>query len=172
MKSQEADASECGHRLRRKVVICEVEDDRHIQVRHVLETSGFNCAPQIKYGENNDSKIWINKKTTASNGPVLIKLMTPSILQLCIKSQVKLLSCGFEHCVLLTDSGRVASWGCGASGSLGHGNYLTYTEPNLIASGDFSSHSVEISYIECGGYHSGAIDNAGNLYMWGRSDVG
>lgn len=67
-------------------MICEVEDDRHIQVRHVLETSGFNCAPQIKYGENNDSKIWINKKTTASNGPVLIKLMTPSILQLCIKS--------------------------------------------------------------------------------------
>ena len=92
-------------------MICEVEDNRKIQVRHVLETSGFNCAPQIMYGENNDSKIWIDKKTTPSNGPVFIKLMTPSILQLCIKSQVKLLSCGFEHCVLLTDSGRVASWG-------------------------------------------------------------
>ena len=84
MKSQEADVLECGHRLRRKVVICEVEDDRQIQVRHVLETSGFNCAPQIKYGEINDSKIWIDKKTTACNGSVFIKLMTPSILQLCI----------------------------------------------------------------------------------------
>lgn len=173
IKSQEAASlsERRGLSLSRKIVICEVVGDekQEVAVRHVLETSGFSCAPQIMYGENNDSKIWIDKKST---GPVFIKLMTPSILQLCIKSQVKLLSCGFEHCVILTDSGRVASWGCGASGSLGHGNYLSYTEPNLITSGVFASHSVQITYIECGGYHSGSIDDAGNLYMWGRSDVG
>ena len=65
-------------------MICEVDDDKQVQVRQVIETSGFNCAPQIMYGENNDSKIWIDKKSTANNGPVFIKLMTPSILQLCI----------------------------------------------------------------------------------------
>jgi hypothetical protein len=84
IKSQEAEKSERGPRLRRKVVICEVEVDKQVQVRHVLETSGFSCAPQIMYGENNDSKIWIDKKITSNNGPVFTKLMTPSILQLCI----------------------------------------------------------------------------------------
>jgi alpha-tubulin suppressor-like RCC1 family protein len=29
-----------------------------------------------------------------------------------------------------------------------------------------------ITYIEAGGYHNAAIDMDGNLYMWGRSDVG
>jgi hypothetical protein len=24
------------------------------------------------------------------------------------------------------------SWGCGASGSLGHGDYVSYTEPKII----------------------------------------
>jgi alpha-tubulin suppressor-like RCC1 family protein len=27
-------------------------------------------------------------------------------------------------------------------------------------------------YIECGGYHNAAICSDGDLYMWGRGDVG
>jgi alpha-tubulin suppressor-like RCC1 family protein len=99
-------------------------------------------------------------------------MMTTSILSICVKSRVKLMSCGFEHCMILTENGKVASWGCGASGALGHGNYLSYTEPNLIQTGDFASSDIQISYIECGGYHNGAIDKNGILFMWGRSDVG
>lgn len=82
-----------------------------------------------------------------------------------------MLSCGFEHCTLLTSTGAVATWGCGASGSLGHGDYLSYTEPKVITTGEFKSRK-KIKFIECGGYHNAAIDNEGRLYMWGRSDVG
>jgi hypothetical protein len=36
----------------------------------------------------------------------------------------------------LTIYGTVASWGYGASGCLGHGNYISYTAPKLITTGD------------------------------------
>ena len=58
------------------------------------------------------------------------------------------------------------SWGCGASGSLGHGDYVSLTEPKIIE----GLHS-QIK-VQCGGYHNASIDKDGKLYMWGRSDVG
>ena len=70
----------------------------------------------------------------------------------------------------LTVYGTVASWGYGASGCLGHGNYISYTSPKLINLGGIADNFI--SYIECGGYHNAAITIDGKLYMWGRSDVG
>ncbi len=32
--------------------------------------------------------------------------------------------------------------------------------------------NIKITYIECGGYHNGAISEDNSLYTWGRSDVG
>jgi alpha-tubulin suppressor-like RCC1 family protein len=78
------------------------------------------------------------------------------------------LSCGFEHCLALTSDGLVASWGCGASGCLGHNDYLSYTEPKMIEPEVLR----DVSYVECGGYHSAAVNKSGKLFMWGRSDVG
>ena len=72
--------------------------------------------------------------------------------------------------MVLTVYGQVASWGYGASGCLGHGSYISYTSPKIITEGDFFGKII--SYIECGGYHNAAIDSKGELYMWGRSDVG
>ena len=91
-------------------------------------------------------------------------------MQSSLSTPITWISCGFEHCLLSTVYGTVASWGCGASGSLGHGNYMSYTEPKIIETGGIAS--KYITFIECGGYHNAAIDNQGQLYMWGRSDVG
>jgi alpha-tubulin suppressor-like RCC1 family protein len=66
--------------------------------------------------------------------------------------------------------GTVASWGYGASGCLGHGNRISYTSPKIINCGAIESKFI--NYIECGGYHNGAITSEGELVMWGRSDVG
>jgi alpha-tubulin suppressor-like RCC1 family protein len=45
-------------------------------------------------------------------------------------------------------------------------------DPKLILTGDFERLETKIKYVECGGYHTAAIDTEGTLYMWGRSDVG
>lgn len=96
------------------------------------------------------------------------KLLSPQVLRSLSNVQVAWLSCGFEHCLALTSDGLIASWGCGASGSLGHNDYLSYTEPKMIEPEVLK----DVSYVECGGYHSAAVTKAGKLFMWGRSDVG
>ena len=79
-------------------------------------------------------------------------------------------SCGFEHCIALTASGCVVSWGYGASGSLGHGDYTSYTQPKLITAGGLNT--KQVVHVACGGYHNACITNEGKLFTWGRADVG
>ena len=43
-----------------------------------------------------------------------------------------LLTSGFEHSVALFEDGEVFSWGFGASGCLGHGNYETQDTPRKV----------------------------------------
>ena len=99
---------------------------------------------------------------------VLDKLLSPKITRELSLNSVAMISCGFEHSIILTLGGQVASWGCGASGCLGHNNYLSYSEPKLILKNDFKM----IRNIQSGGYHNAALDSDGRLFMWGRSDVG
>ena len=40
--------------------------------------------------------------------------------------------CGKEHCLMLTESGRVYSWGGGSRGQLGHGTLSSESRPRLI----------------------------------------
>lgn len=67
------------------------------------------------------------------------------------KMKCLLVTSGFEHSVALFENGDVYSWGFGASGCLGHGNYTTLDTPK----------KVEIPgscyYIQAGGYHNAAI---------------
>jgi alpha-tubulin suppressor-like RCC1 family protein len=81
---------------------------------------------------------------------------------------VRWLSCGFDHCVVLTKYGNIASWGYGASGCLGHGNYSSFTAPKQIE----TLAKEKIEYVECGGYHSAGITTEGRVFTWGRGDVG
>jgi alpha-tubulin suppressor-like RCC1 family protein len=84
-------------------------------------------------------------------------------------SQITWLTCGFEHCVVLTEQGKLASWGYGASGCLGHGDFTSFTSPQIIAKG---LEGVRIAFVEAGGYHNAAVSTDGELYTWGRGDVG
>ena len=71
-------------------------------------------------------------------------MLTPAILKSFVNgiSPVKWISCGFEHCIAVTESGRVVSWGYGASGSLGHGNNTSYTQPKMITAGGLNTKRV------------------------------
>jgi len=70
----------------------------------------------------------------------------------------------------LTLNGQVFTWGYGASGCLGHGNYISYTQPKLVTAGGLQYKRV--TFAESGGYHSAALTTDGHLYTWGRADVG
>jgi alpha-tubulin suppressor-like RCC1 family protein len=120
-----------------------------LDAKQIVETSGFCCAPSVIFSEKDqDSCIYIDKRQS-----ILTKLLTPTILKSLISNNVTMISCGFEHCLLLNKEGLVMSWGCGASGSLGHGDYISYTEPKIIES---LKHQTNI---QSGGYHNSSIVN-------------
>jgi len=97
--------------------------------------------------------------------------MTEEILCFLANSKVKWLSCGFEHCVLaLEGTGELMSWGYGASGCLGTGHLSSHSFPIVLCSKEIKD--TRFVFVEAGGYHTGAISEKGELYTWGRSDVG
>jgi alpha-tubulin suppressor-like RCC1 family protein len=97
--------------------------------------SGFNSIPLIEYNEaEGKTKAYVEK--SQSSQIMINELLSPHILRSFVCTPVTWISCGFEHCMVLTVYGTVASWGYGASGCLGHGNYISYTQPKLITGGD------------------------------------
>jgi alpha-tubulin suppressor-like RCC1 family protein len=100
---------------------------------------GFTTAPLIRYSENiKDTKIYIEYDTATHlpqhSSSIVSLLLTPDILKSLCVVPVNAISFGFEHAIALTSFGTVASWGYGASGALGHGNYTSYTAPKLVQS--------------------------------------
>lgn len=90
-------------------------------------------------------------------GPLFIQLLTSNILRTFVKgiSPVTWLSCGFEHCIAVTKSGSVLTWGYGASGCLGHGDYISLLNPKLVTASGL--HTKTVVFAESGGYHSGVV---------------
>ncbi|KAJ3683131.1 hypothetical protein LUZ60_013358 [Juncus effusus] len=74
------------------------------------------------------------------------------------------LACGSKHAALLTRHGEIFTWGVEHSGRLGHGlvgnDVIT---PTLID----SLSSAPSDSVSCGEFHTCAITNQGDLYMWG-----
>ena len=70
---------------------------------------------------------------------------------------------GQSHCLALTNTGAVFSWGNGQGGRLGHGDLVGKNSPEQIKS---IAH-LTIDRIECGDAHSGAITDKGIIHVWG-----
>ena len=72
--------------------------------------------------------------------------------------------CGAAHTVAVTRNGTVYSWGSGANGRLGHGNFTKASyKPQLVKS-FIGKH--KILKIACGSWHTAAIAKSGVLFTW------
>lgn len=80
-------------------------------------------------------------------------------------------SCGHEHILLLTISGRVYVYGKGSKGQLGLGsvdeNEVT-SQPKLVEALD----GIPIEEVVAGGWHSLALSKDGDVYAWGWNESG
>jgi len=77
-------------------------------------------------------------------------------------------ACGKEHCMLLTEHGQVYTWGGGSRGQLGHGTLASEESPRLVMALD----GMKIIKIAAGGWHSAAISEFNDLYMFGWNESG
>lgn len=83
--------------------------------------------------------------------------------------RVTQVACGNEHCLLLTETGQVFSWGIGSRGQLGHGDLENEQE---IARQVDSLAGLRVMLVAAGGWHSSAITECGDLYTWGWNQSG
>uniref|UniRef100_A0A1B6KH92 HECT domain-containing protein n=2 Tax=Graphocephala atropunctata TaxID=36148 RepID=A0A1B6KH92_9HEMI len=96
-------------------------------------------------------------------------LRRPKIIKSLATNFVVQISCGYRHCLALTNNGQLFSWGCNESGQLGQGNKCeSVSQPNLIK----SLGGVPLAFIASGGSHSFAVSKSGAVFGWGKNTFG
>ncbi|OMJ93787.1 hypothetical protein SteCoe_3236 [Stentor coeruleus] len=148
----------------KKLIFYETSSQSSCQILSATACCGFGSGLTLEYSINeNDTKAYPNLSNN-SIWNILWDLSTTKLIQ---KSQIQWVSCGFEHISCITIEGKVMTWGYGGSGCLGHGNTQSYKIPTIVN----SIFQENILYIECGGYHTIAINDEGETFAWGRGDV-
>ena len=77
-------------------------------------------------------------------------------------------ACGF-HTAALSEAGEIYTWGEGKFGRLGHGSERNQPTPRAIQS---PLAGKVVAQVVCGGFHTAAITDAGELYTWGGGEHG
>eukprot|EP00324_Dicrateria_rotunda_P011066 CAMPEP_0206174618 /NCGR_PEP_ID=MMETSP1474-20131121/52608_1 /ASSEMBLY_ACC=CAM_ASM_001110 /TAXON_ID=97495 /ORGANISM="Imantonia sp., Strain RCC918" /LENGTH=305 /DNA_ID=CAMNT_0053584287 /DNA_START=213 /DNA_END=1127 /DNA_ORIENTATION=+ len=88
---------------------------------------------------------------------------TPIILPVSQEIQITQVAVGGRHCIALSKSGSVYSWGAGSSGQLGHGDTANNESPQKIEV--LEGKCVSSVYSDAA--QSAALLKNGNLYCWG-----
>lgn len=85
---------------------------------------------------------------------------------------------GGSHTAALSNQGHVYMWGRCDSGQLGIGEkwlqesddegLLGVSQPHLVDGFD----GEKVVQVACGAFHSAAVTEKGNVYIWGKEDYG
>ncbi|KAJ8040924.1 Serine/threonine-protein kinase Nek8 [Holothuria leucospilota] len=81
---------------------------------------------------------------------------------------IKHVSCGDMFTSCLTDRGILMTFGSGAHGCLGHGNFQDVSQAKIVE----SLLGYEISHVACGASHVVAVTTEHEVFSWGRGDNG
>lgn len=73
-------------------------------------------------------------------------------------------ACGFEHVVALSNRGDVFTWGRGAEGQLGLGNFESTKEPRSVA-----HLRAATAMVAAGSHHTLVATKSGEIFQWGAS---
>jgi alpha-tubulin suppressor-like RCC1 family protein len=101
-------------------------------------------------------------------------ILSPSLSPVEIAYPLKCtqIACGRKHILGLMEGGFVVSWGVGYFGQLGHGDDSSWDQPKIINALEPARLGSKIVSVVCGGSHSGAVSESGQVYMWGLNRNG
>jgi RCC1 and BTB domain-containing protein len=94
--------------------------------------------------------------------------LTPRLVESLLDKNPRQISCGGFHSAVVTEEGKIYSFGGGEHGQLGHNSRVNQLKPTLVQ----ALEDVFCSQITCGWSHSVALDAKGRVYTWGNSDHG
>jgi len=93
---------------------------------------------------------------------------SPLLLQFDCESPIVQLAAGKAHLLILVADGGIYSFGTGSRGELGLNRITNEPLPHVIESLD----GIRIKLIAAGGWHSMALTDDGDVYVWGWNNHG
>jgi hypothetical protein len=120
------------------------------------DNDGLKCIFEL-----NDNKKDLEEKRVDESSTISLE-----INKTYLREKIKKFSSGKEHVLILTEKGRLYSYGGGCKGQLGHGIIENKYEPCLI------NNLKDLIDCQAGGWHSGALDINGNCFLWGWNSHG
>jgi len=97
------------------------------------------------------------------------EVRSPKIIRSLATNFVVQISCGYRHCLALTNNGQLFSWGNNDHGQLGLGNKSeSVANPTLVK----SLSGLPLAFIASGGSHSFAVSKSGAVFGWGKNTYG
>ena len=96
------------------------------------------------------------------------KRVRPTLVHSLLNKGITSITAGGDHCLAITDKGRLFSWGSGSFGQLGHGDTIHHLSPTFVSF--FTQYQVKS--ISAGSRHSIAIAMLSNsaihqVFSWG-----
>ena len=117
---------------------------------------GSNQYGQLGFGEN------------------VTEVITPSFVDSSILKDIIAIQCGEYYSLCLDRHGNVWVFGRNDSGQLGLGSLIKNEDcvykPRILEY--FKQNGIVITKIQCGDYHSLALDSQGNVYAFGNNEYG
>ena len=86
--------------------------------------------------------------------------------------EIRMVSCGAEHSLVLATDGRVFAWGAGRNGRLGNGACKSHPLPTQVAAFDNLMPHSQVVKLSAGQAHSAALTADGRAYTWGSGQHG
>lgn len=81
-----------------------------------------------------------------------------------------MVACGDLQTMVVTADGGLWTFGCGYHGRLGHGDVQNRLIPTRVEALRFGG--AKIVMVACGGAHSIAATESGDVYTWGSGEYG
>jgi alpha-tubulin suppressor-like RCC1 family protein len=112
---------------------------------------------------------------TSSGGALgqgeLVRQSGPMTLQMTLEVPIRLIACGARHSIMVTDNGRLYSFGDENNGQLGLGRISTKPRdrPELIK-GELTH--LRVRFVACGDNHVLASTEDDKLFVWGANANG
>lgn len=137
------------------------------------------CLKQADMSDKNaifvtcEGQVYVTGTNIGSNGVFSISSKDVAKLPVLVSSlqphKVVMASVGDNHFVVLTNQGRVYTWGFNHDGQLGYGNEVPFSAQPLEV-GALASSNVRL--VNAGGNRTGALTDDGKLFMWGSGAFG
>mmetsp|Transcript_15912 Transcript_15912/g.25810 ORF Transcript_15912/g.25810 Transcript_15912/m.25810 type:complete len:606 (+) Transcript_15912:105-1922(+) len=93
---------------------------------------------------------------------------SPRLVETLLGKKPRQVSCGGFHTAVVTEDGRLYTFGGGEHGQLGHNDRVNKVKPTLVQ----ALEGYFVSQITCGWSHSVALTNKGRIFTWGNGDHG